>query len=675
MIKTALFISLILSSSTTIIATPKSAQFYEGNTSSSPSDAGNSNFYLLLGKEGTYKEGYFLKSESLELVFPEEYIIQEPIGEGASIERIEPGKISVSKINDEKDASITLFFLSKDGERTIKRNLYLYEKSGFVFFDFANMGECYHKWNKYAFETGAIDEKEFRKNKLSINSDVFKDSKAFSSMPILDDWDGVDEGKQKSKANISLRSSVYTYNGLIKIQDAYGDYHGLGNITACLYGQSTANNYWECIDWESTSSYGSFSLHTPVNGYSNMAIVIYACDYHNNRFLDNSGSVYSYTLQTFPFYAGSFYSYEWYLPYSSTVNQPFWTASCVGYCYEYARYLSDGATIPKVDIVYDDGSPYAAAYYWADETIKFNKELMATIDGIKETENWDVISHEYGHRFVDFFSFGSRVGDKHNPTYSDCDVIFSNDNDPYEEKLQSARTKGLKLAWNESYPTFFGNCMQRHFSNELAGIRTCCNDIYEYPTGGTLEYAWPSYFKKTDSCEACLISFLYYLNDEEDDEYDRLHLTDKQIFTVCQSMNGGTQDNIFNKFYLRLLETTDIEGEKVATLMSHYGLVASENEFFINASTTTKSIYTSYVDNHYNYDYKRILFEIYDDNKEFKFEEKSFSLKLYFTSSLLPKIQSLEGDGFYIRAAFVYEDDPNDRYYSNLVHFYKTDIY
>ena len=185
----------------------------------------------------------------------------------------------------------------------------------------------------------------------------------------------------------------------------------------------------------------------------------------------------------------------------------------------------------------------------------------------------------------------------------------------------------------------------------------------------------PSTYSNTDSCEAALISFLFNLNDLNDNYYDQLHLSDTKIFTICCSMNDGIGDNVFNKFYLKLLSDTTVDNEKVTTLLAYYHLTARTNEIYFNQVGTSKYLNTSYVDNHTYYNYDHIEYLFYDAYEDYQFTIVTNDTNYPLTTSDIFYINNLSGNTFYVRAKFVYASaDPNSYYFSNLISFSKSVI-
>ena len=576
------------------------------------------------------------------------------------------GTIKIYKTNNTIESVLEIAFLSKQNSKLVKKEIYFYEQNGIVFFSFISQNENYKRYNKLLYDNKEILKEEYYNNIYNINNDLHEAKSIISLNCFSHKYDDISLFKHNQTIN-GQKGTVYTYNGNINIQDYANNYHGLAKITVCLYGQNSQTNNWELLNYQITGSYGDFSLHTPKTGYSNMVILIMTRDDNNDYFLDSTGNYYTYTLQSFPFYAGDFYGYQWYLPYASSVNQQFWTMSCIGHSYEYARYLSNYSTIPSINVEYSTELSSRAAYNKLEQKIKISSLNLGSIDGLKTTENWDILSHEYGHHIMLEFSFGDvGVGGHHALENSSCDYLHS-------QNVNNARSIGLRLAWNESYPSFFGNSMQNHYSAYLADISTCCNNSYDFTDGISRNYISPYYYAHTDSCELAIISFLYNLNDLDDDANDQMHLSDTFIFSKCCLMNDGLHNNSFNKFYKTLLSDNSIDKEKLATLLSYYGLVAKPNEIYLSQSNNSTYLNTTYVDNHIYFDYDHISYLFYDASLNYQFSIESYTNSYLMSNTEIGAIQNFAGNIFYVKAKFIYASaDINDYYASNLISFNKT---
>ncbi|HEY0129797.1 MAG TPA: hypothetical protein VGB57_00215, partial [Allosphingosinicella sp.] len=125
--------------------------------------------------------------------------------------------------------------------------------------------------------------------------------------------------------------------------------------------------------------------------------------------------------------------------------------------YEAANYQSryvrtlEGGTAPELVIIRyprldEDGQDTSDSSWYGNGRIRL---------GLTDAHDWDNIMHEYGHHLQAKYQFGNNPGGSHTGTQNHC-------------QAQSSRDEGLRLAWSESWPTFFA--LQTQASLGLAGL-------------------------------------------------------------------------------------------------------------------------------------------------------------------------------------------------------------
>jgi hypothetical protein len=134
------------------------------------------------------------------------------------------------------------------------------------------------------------------------------------------------------------------------------------------------------------------------------------------------------------------------VPDGSTITENFTCAntgtgpSCglvtgASYVAAYAAQLNSGSFLSQIVLEWP-GSAGSANYDGSDINLRPGDRW-----------DWDVMFHEYGHYVMDVFNFEDNPGGPHN--IGDC-----------ISDVQGSKSKGVRLAWGEGWPTFFGTAGQ-----------------------------------------------------------------------------------------------------------------------------------------------------------------------------------------------------------------------
>lgn len=558
--------------------------------------------------------------------------------------------------------SFSLFFDNQEQNNLAYQLFFIKDPFNRYFYSRINLSKAADFANEYMYLHDEIDFTTFSYNKDLISHNFYQLSSSTKEYPF--DF----KPSKSSFFENPNRGTVYTYNGSLFIESYDNYYHMLPNVYLELWAYNSYTNSWNYISNCYTNDYGSFSLYMPVQmpQYTYIAAYAFTLDFFGNRFVDSTNNLYWTQLFYCPTIQYSFYSQPFYIEYSNSHCQEFWSLMCIDYCSRYAAYLNNSQFFDPIHLVYENIN--GAAYNYSEKKIAISANEIGTIDGKKITENWDILGHEYGHHVQNScgfqtyypYSWSSNV---HIAGYNDCDVIYEREQ-ANNVPLLACRFEGLYMAWRESWPTFFGNCAQNHFSTQLANVPTCCNNQYEFEGGYSYSYETVETTSHacTDSCEDEIISFLYNLNDTNNDTtYDLLSLSDTYIFDLCCSQLPMT----FNDFYLELINDC-IDSDSLSRLLTKEGLVPSTNEINFYFNNSICNISTSYLDRHTYYDYEYVEFEFYSINKTlFMTIVGDSTNSVSLTNNQISLLNSYSSPNFYLRIKICYPTlDLNDYYLS-----------
>ena len=533
--------------------------------------------------------------------------------------------------------------------------------------------------NKYSFKNNFIDEKTYEYNKflISIGKLNLQTHTNFSYFM----------GNGNQVYNQWNRDLFFTYSGHLIIKDYQSNNHYVPYCSMMLMAYDSILGELVLMESVFTDSSGNYVLHMSNDvRYSAMIIAAETCDIYGNCFKDDNDDFFSLPLIYGNTIREDLVNFNAYIYYSSAYCQEFWSLICIDYCYRYSYYLNSNIAFDSVTIKYHYDNSRGAYYSSSLKTIFINKSKIGTVDGIKTTENWDILSHEYGHHvqilsgFYGYGPSGSWASMSHYTAHNDCDDIY-NYNYP-NNSYESCRERGLKLAWNESWPTFFGNCMQGHFYSLLYDVSTCCDNAYQYSSA----FSTKDYFDTanstlaliqhpTDSCEIAIITFLFHLNDlNNDNSFDCLSLSDTSIFSICKLNNVYT----FNQLY-KMLISNGIDSNSLSKLLLYCRIVPSANDVSCSIPPTNYSFTIDFADGHIYYQFNHMRLAFYNNNVLELFTFSPLYTDITFDLNQLFNLifAQYQSNTLIVRVILVYSIDPDsfepDYYYlSPFMSFDKT---
>ena len=113
--------------------------------------------------------------------------------------------------------------------------------------------------------------------------------------------------------------------------------------------------------------------------------------------------------------------------------------------------------------------------------------------------------------------FSANVGGNHSSSTNDIDANVPHDG----VATYVLKNKGLKLSWNESWPTYFSIVAQQSFCSNFKETIHTVGDTYYTSYNGLnydLDPSYPVDYALGDACERAIMRFLY--------KSHYLHMTD-----------------------------------------------------------------------------------------------------------------------------------------------------
>lgn len=187
---------------------------------------------------------------------------------------------------------------------------------------------------------------------------------------------------------------------------------------------------------------------------------------------------------------------------------------------------------------------------------------------IQPYASWDVIGHEYGHHIQHVYEFSSGVGGTHYIFHNLIDDIM-NDSE-YQGNGQQAKENGMKLAWNEAWPTFWSTEAQTHFSADIRTVESVGDTEYRSYNGVCYDlnkYSPASSFGDADEC--AIQRILFKLVSSDQDQYDKFSIP----FTTLWNLVKTQKPKTFSEFVAALYQT-GIDKNNFGLLLGRYRVVA-----------------------------------------------------------------------------------------------------
>lgn len=184
------------------------------------------------------------------------------------------------------------------------------------------------------------------------------------------------------------------------------------------------------------------------------------------------------------------------------------------YVASYTASLNAGSFLPHINILWSSDG----AYY---DGSNVHLSLMDRWD-------WDVMFHEYGHYVMDSFNFENNPGGSHSSASCDSDARASKD-------------VGVRLAWGESWPTYFGISGQRALNLAALNIPRVGDTLYQDTEDSTLSYSMENSQAglQGEDNERAIMRLLWDITDSAVDGRDNVNISNQALFDII-SPSGAT---------------------------------------------------------------------------------------------------------------------------------------
>ena len=198
----------------------------------------------------------------------------------------------------------------------------------------------------------------------------------------------------------------------------------------------------------------------------------------------------------------------------------------------YAKNINHGTAMPMCTFNWP-GSTDEGCYYTYN-SITISGKTPAT--GYPSAwASWDVIGHEYGHHVQRTKGITANPGGTHYINHNNIDDQMSYNG----YSLETAKNRGLKLAWGEGWPTFWSTIAQSTFPSDIQNISTVGDTRYTTYQGFWYEldsydglrnnYNYGSF---GDADEIAVQCILYKLYSPTIDTYDKFAINVQTLFDI-----------------------------------------------------------------------------------------------------------------------------------------------
>ncbi len=391
-------------------------------------------------------------------------------------------KLKYDGVNTNADFKLNVKL--KNGS-AIEDKLYSFCKDGMLFLSDGSYGEAKEKYYLYANENSILTENEInadRDNAISKETIVKKSNTKYASI----------------KSN-----TIPIYTQLLWRDDNAND-HPIAYTKFDVIdrgGSSTVTNTYY------TDANGYFPSGITVASPANVDIRIYAAgsntSVHKKTFL-GINSQWDYLRSDFDPNVIT-------MIFPVTMTTDFGRVQQISQALIFAdRYVTTmrGSSIASIKAVYPDNSTH---YNSVTEKI----HLLGEGSDL-DYADWDVIMHEYGHHVAHKLGIDDSPGGEHSSSENLAD--------------RYNKSKGIRLAWSESWATVFGGMAQEYYASELTNIDGVADGAYsDYPSApnGTTLYNYNTTTTRIgEACELSIIGVLWDLFDNDTTEtHDNITFT------------------------------------------------------------------------------------------------------------------------------------------------------
>ena len=172
-----------------------------------------------------------------------------------------------------------------------------------------------------------------------------------------------------------------------------------------------------------------------------------------------------------------------------------------------------GSALSSVDVVWPNGS--GGSFF--DGAVKMEQA---------DRWDWDTIHHEYGHYVMRELDIEDNPGGPHN--IGDCTAV-----------TRSSKDEGLRLAWGEGWPTYFGTAGQAVMNMASLNVPRVGDVSYQDFEDGSLSYSLEAQDNNGigEDNEVSVQRLLWDLFDSNNDGRDTISRSDNSIWTAVDAAN------------------------------------------------------------------------------------------------------------------------------------------
>ena len=214
------------------------------------------------------------------------------------------------------------------------------------------------------------------------------------------------------------------------------------------------------------------------------------------------------------------------------------------YIAAYSYFLNGNSFLPYKPIEWPGGS---GSFYAGDGS-------LINI-GTGDRWDWDVLHHEYGHYVMDFFDIENNPGGAHSSSNCNADVRPSKD-------------EGMRLAWGEGWPTYFGTAAQSVLGLASLGVPRVGDSGYADLEDATLQYDLENQFSfGGDDNERAVMTTYWDLFDNAADGRDNISVNHLTLFNRINAVDPTIFSTAWAALRAPLTNAEDLA----------YGMVAADH--------------------------------------------------------------------------------------------------
>lgn len=200
-----------------------------------------------------------------------------------------------------------------------------------------------------------------------------------------------------------------------------------------------------------------------------------------------------------------------------------------------------GSPMPQVDNIYPNGS--GGSFY----------------DGAVQIEaadrwDWDTVHHEYGHYVMDRLDIENNPGGPHN--IGDCTA-----------QTRPSKSEGLRLAWGEGWPTYFGTSGQQVLNLAALNVPRVGDVSYQDLEDSSVVYSLEAQDANGigEDNEVAVQRLLWDLFDTNNDSRDTISRSHTSIWTAIDAADPHTPSPAWQALRAGVSNTTDLQMGEIAS--------------------------------------------------------------------------------------------------------------